>query len=109
MTEPVRPSVSRVALFWTAYVLGTLTLLFSFLLAQVPRPRHGADFTLDYISWAVAGFFLVACLVTAKYSWNFWNPLKQDAPLRPARLLIGAAWVELAFLLYGIIGSLASR
>jgi hypothetical protein len=109
MTEATRPTVFKRTIFWTAYVLGTLTLAFSFLLAQVPRPRHGGDFTLDYIFWSLAGTFLLISLLAARYAWNFWNPLKWRGTSSPVQLFVGAAWVELAFLLYGIIGFVTSR
>ena len=103
MTETSAPTMFKRALFWTAYAFGTLTLLFSFLLAQVPRPRHGGNFTLDYISWSLAAVFLVVSLIAAKYAWSFWNPLKWGAASSRAQLFVGAAWVKLAFSIYGIL------
>lgn len=101
-------TVFKRAVFWTAYILGTLALLFSFLLAQVPRGRN-TDFTLDYICWSVAGSLLLISLVAAKFAWSIWNPLKWRGVSSPAQLFIGAAWVELAFSLYGILSFATSR
>jgi hypothetical protein len=110
MTEASDHMVLKRTLFWTTYVLGTLTLLFSFLLAQVPRPRHGADFTLDYVCWSLAALFLVASLVAAKYTWSSaWNPLKWGRASSRIQLFLGAAWVELAFSIYGILSFAMSR
>src|SRR5262245_35626722 len=90
------------ALFWTSYILGTLTLVFSFLLAQAPRGNNN-DFTLDYICWSLAGSLLLASLLAAKYVWNFWNPLTWRGASTVAQLFVGAAWVELAFSVYGLL------
>jgi hypothetical protein len=108
MAESKSPSPLGRAAFWTAYILGTLVLLFSFLLAQVPRGRN-TDFTLDYICWSLAGSLLLASLVAAKHAWNIWNPLKWHGVSSPAQLFIGAAWVELAFSVYGILSFVATR
>jgi hypothetical protein len=108
MTDsPVRTSFKR-AMFWTAFILGTLILLFSFLLAQAPRGRN-ADFTLDYVCWSVAASLLVVSLVTAKLTWSNWNPLKwRDVPSL-AQVFVGAARLELAFSIYGILSFATSR
>jgi len=107
--EPGGPSRLSVAGFWIAYVLGTLTLIFSFLLTQVPRPRHGADFTLDYICWSLAASLLLTSLCLARYAWSFWNPLKWRGTSGPVQLFVGAAWVELAFSIYGILSFATSN
>jgi len=109
MTEPSTRTVFKRALFWIAYVIGTVALLFSFLLAQVPRPRHGGNFTLDSVCWSLAASFLLVSLVVAKSIWSTWNPFKWRGVSNPAQLFVGAAWVELAFVLYGIIGFATSR
>ena len=95
-------------MFWTAYILGTLILLFSFLLAQAPRGRN-TDFTLDYVCWLLAASFLVVSLVAAKFTWNSWNPLKWREVSSLTQLFIGAAWVELAFSVYGILSFATGR
>ncbi len=109
MTESTNASVFKIAAFWTAYTLGTLALLFSFLFAQVPRPRHGGNFTLDYIFWSLSGSFLLATQLAARYAWKTWNPLTPRGVSNSAQLFVGAAWVELALLLHGIIGFATSR
>jgi len=96
-------------MFWTTYVFGTLTLLFSFLLAQVPRPRHGANFTLDYICWSLAAGLLCVSLVVARYACVDWNPFKLRATSSTLQLFRWAAWVELAFSIYGIISFVTVR
>ena len=108
MTDsPDRTTIKR-AIFWTAHILGTLILLFSFLLAQAPRGRN-VDFTLDYLCWSVAAGFLVVSLVAAKSIWSRWNPLKWGEASRVAQFFIGAAWLELAFSIYGILSFATSR
>jgi hypothetical protein len=107
--EPVSPTGPRVVVFWVAYALGTLTLIFSFLLAQVPRSRHGADFTLDYICWSVAGVLLLASLCVARYTWSFWNPLRWHGMPSAIQLFVGVAWVEFALSIYGILSFATSR
>jgi hypothetical protein len=109
MSEPTALRVFERSVFWIAYVLGTLILVFAFLLAQVPRPRHGANFTLDYVCWSLATSFLVVSLVAAKFTWTTWNPLKRRGVSSPSQLFIGAAWIELASSLYGILSLATSR
>jgi hypothetical protein len=101
-------TVFKRAIFWTAYVLGTLILFFSFLLAQAPRGRN-ADFTLDYVCWSLAASLLVGSLVAARFTWSSWNPLKSRKVSSLAQVFIGAAWVELAFSIYGILSFATSR
>ena len=54
--ESTDPSGLWRFVFWLAFVLGTLALAFSWLLAQVPTPRRGADMRLDYIVRSIAEF-----------------------------------------------------
>jgi hypothetical protein len=101
-------TVFKRAIFWTAYILGTLILFFSFLLAQVPRGRK-VDFTLDYVCWSLAASLLVGSLVAAKFTWSSWNPLKTRKVSSLAQMFIGAAWVELPFSINGILSFATSR
>jgi hypothetical protein len=102
MTESPDRTVFKRGMFWTAYILGTLTMFFSFLLAQVPRGRN-VDFTLDYVCWSLAASFLVGSLVAAKFTWSSWNPLKTREASIFSQMFIGVAWIELAISIYGIL------
>lgn len=84
--------------FWSSYILGTLLMGFSFLLAQAPRPRHGATFTLDYISWSSAATSFVICVLVTSLSWYAKRrvPKVQSAATR-------LAVIQLAFSIYGIL------
>jgi hypothetical protein len=97
------PKVFERILFWIAYVLGSLTLIFAWLLAQVPRPHHGANFTLDYICWSLAASLLLISLIAARRAWKIGNPFTWSTSASFLQLIVGAAWVELAFSLYGLI------
>jgi hypothetical protein len=108
MTDSPDRTVFKRAIFWTAYILGTLMVLSSLLLALAPRARN-ADFTLDYLCWSLAAGFLIASLVAAKLTWNSRNPLKWRETSSLAQLFMGAAWVELAFSIYGILSFATSR
>jgi hypothetical protein len=101
MTGSTDRTLFKRAIFWTAYFLGTLILFFSFLLAQAPRGRN-TDSTLDYVCWSLAASFLVGSLVAARFTWSSWNPFKSREASSLAQVFIGAAWVELAFSIYGI-------
>ena len=103
MTESTGPRLFERILFWIAYVLGSLTLIFAWLLAQVPRPRHGANFTLDYICWSLAAGLLLISLIAAKRAWTIGNPFTWSTSASPLQLIVGAAWIELDVSLYGLI------
>jgi hypothetical protein len=96
------------SVFWMSYSIGTLILLFSFLLAQAPRGRN-TDFTLDYICWSSGFFLMLACISVARRpSRSVQNGNEPQAPIAPLAL-VAAAWAELAFSVYGIMSFATSR
>ena len=103
MSEPTTPRVFGRSVFWIAYALGSLALLFSWLLAQVPHPRRSADFTLDYTVWSCSAGLLLVCILVARRTWKVTNPITEAGPGVVTKVVLGAAWLELAFSLYGII------
>jgi hypothetical protein len=102
--EPIDPTGLWRLTFWMAYVLGTLTLLFSWLLSLVPRLPHGADFTLDYIVRSCAGGLMLISILMARRLWNIKNPLLDQSSMKAMRLVLLFAWVELAIALAGLVG-----
>jgi hypothetical protein len=90
------------AAFWTFYVLGTMTLIFSSLLAQVPAPR-GTNLTLDYTVWSSSSALLLACIFMARGRWKTMNPIGEGSLGIAARTVLAAVWLELAFCLHGIL------
>jgi hypothetical protein len=95
--------------FWMAYVLGILILLSSFLLAQVPRPLHGGDFTLDYAVRSLAAGFLLTAILMARRLWKINDLIPRQGPVSAMRLVLLTAWVGLVIALGGIIGLAISR
>jgi hypothetical protein len=108
MTDSPDRTVFKRAIVWTAYILGTLILFFSFLFAQAPRGRN-VDFALDYVFWSLAASFLLGSLVAARFTSSSWNPLKSRKVSSLAQVFIGAAWVDLTFSIYGILSFTTSR
>ena|SRR5260221_9849212 len=102
--ESIDPSGFWRFVFWLTYVLGTLSLAFSWLLAQVPRPLHGADLRGDYaFRTCTAGLMLISILM-ARWIWKIRNPLTDRGPATPLRVVLSIAWVELGIASIGIIG-----
>ena len=91
-------------MFWLVYVLGTLSLIVSWLLSLVPRPVHDADFTLDYVIRSCAGGLALVSILMARWLWNIKNPLANEGPLKAMQLVVLIAWVELAIALAGLVG-----
>jgi hypothetical protein len=84
-------------------------MLFSLLLAQVPRPRHGANFTLDYICWSSAAALLLICIVTAGGIWKPSRKAGETVSGIAQHIVIGAACLQLAFSIYGFLSFATSR
>jgi hypothetical protein len=103
MTESTAPRVFERATFWTVFVLGTLILVFAFLLAQVPRPRHGGNFVLDYTCWSSSLVLMLVCVLLARRIRKNANGSGQKIGSLVELIVTGAAWFEMAFALYGII------
>lgn len=101
---PVR---NAVWIFWTAYVVGTLVLIFALLLAQVPRPRHGADLSLDYFWWSLSAVLMLVSLLAGRRLWNRWYP-PEDAGF-VARTAFCAIWLELVLSLCAIFSLALDR
>jgi hypothetical protein len=104
MPESIDPSGFWRFVFWLAYVLGTLSLLFSWLLSQVPRPRHGADLTGDYVFRSCAAVLLLISILMARWIWKIRNPLSDRGRAIAMRVALFIAWIELAIAFIGIIG-----
>lgn len=91
-------------MFWLAYVLGNLVLLFSFLVSKAPESIKRGDFGFYYIlRLCLAGPMLVSILM-ARWIWKIGDPL--DDPVSPPpvamRVVVLVAWAELAFALFEI-------
>ena len=105
-TESNVPGILERGIFWSASVLGTLILLFALLLAQVPRLRHGADFSLDYICWS-SSTILMICLLVGKHMWKRWYPSEGSGIAVYSAFYV--AWFGLALSLYAFIDFAAHR
>lgn len=89
--------------FWLTFVLGNLVLVFSFLLAMVPSPRH-PDLALWYIIRLIdAGLILISILM-AGWIWKIRNPLSVRKVAPGLRVVLFVAWTELTFAVYLILG-----
>ena len=108
MTESTAPRGFERATFWTVFVVGTLILVFAFLLAQVPR-GHNRDFTLDYICWSSSALLMITCILVARHIRKKGHNISDRASGVVEYVVTGAAWIELAFSLYGIISFATSR
>jgi hypothetical protein len=85
-------------------MIGNLVLLFSFLLAMVPRSLHDTEFIPDYVIRSfVAGLMLMSILM-ARWIWKIRNPLTDRVPAVGMRVVLLVAWAELAFAIYMIVG-----
>jgi hypothetical protein len=107
-SESTTPRVLERSVFWIAYVLGTLILVFAFLLAQAPRGGN-KDFILDYICWSSSGSLMITCILVARHVRKKGRNITQIAAGVGEYVVTGAAWVELAFSLYGILSFATSR
>jgi hypothetical protein len=105
-TEPIDPTRF---VFWLAFVLGSLNLLFSWLLARVPRPLHGADFRLDYTVRSSVAVLMLVSIVMARWLWKIGNPLFQGGSSTLMRVVLCVAWIEVAVALIGVVGIALSR
>jgi len=108
MTASKTPSIFERTVFWTAYALGTLILVFAFLLAQVPR-GHNRDFTLDYVCWSSSTVLMLTCILVARHIRSSGHNISESASGMVEYVVTGAAWLELAFSLFGIISFATGR
>ena len=106
ITEEPAPTGLRVAVFWTSYALGIVVMIFSFLLAQVPRPRQGVSFNLDRVCWSPAAALLIICILTAKRIREGYPEGNQTRLGVTHHIVIAAACFQLAFSIYGILSFL---
>lgn len=98
------PRFLKPAAFWTSYVLGTVVMIFSFLLAQAPRGRN-TNFTLDYTCWSSSAILMLVCILAARRMWRAQQKHEHIAPYVVAAL----ACLQLAFSIYGILSFATSQ
>jgi hypothetical protein len=91
-------------LFWLVFVLGSLSLLFSWLLAQIPGRPHGAELLPHYISRLCAALFMLVSIVMARRIWKVTQGGR--GAMQIVQLI---AWVELIIAACGIVGIAVSR
>jgi hypothetical protein len=89
--------------FWLAFVFGNLSLLFSWLLAQVPLPRYGADLRLDYAVRTSVAVLMLTSILMARWIWKINNPIRDHDRVTAIRLVLLLAWFELVIATYGIV------
>jgi hypothetical protein len=95
--------------FWSAYVLGTMSLLFSWLLAQVPQPSHGGHWGLDYAFRSCVVGLMMASILIARRVWKLNTVFPDQSPVRAMQIVLLIAYAELAMGLVGIIGLAVGR
>jgi hypothetical protein len=104
--ESIDPTGLWRLVFWLAFVIGSLGLLFSWLLAQVPRLPHGADYGLDYLVRSCAAALMLVSIGMARWLWK----INHGSPGRGAMQIVQLiAWVELIIAICGIVGLAVSR
>jgi hypothetical protein len=108
-TESTDPSGVRRFIFWVAYVLGTLSLLFSWALAQVPEPRHDRHLVLDFAVRSCAGCLILTAILLARRIWRITNPLSRRSPASAIRVFLLMVWIELVVAFVGVIGVAVSQ
>ena len=101
--ESVDPTGFWRFVFWLALVLGTLSLLLAWGLAHVPVSAH-ADLSGDYVVRSCSAVFMLVSILMARWLWGIKNPLVDEGPITPMRLVLCFAWVEAALAVIGIIG-----
>ena len=89
--------------FWLTYVLGTLCLLLSWLLSQVPTSR-GADLTGDLLIRSSAAGLMLISILMARHLWKIKNPLTDGFPQTAMDFVLSLAWFELLIATSGVIG-----
>jgi len=107
MSELIAPTDIRRFAFWSAYALGNLTLALTWLLAQAPSQRHGADMRLDYALRAGSVAFMLASILMARRIWKTNKLVTDDrgqGQIAVMQIVLAIAWIELAAAIYGIIG-----
>ena len=82
------------AIFWSTYILGTISFVVLLLLALVPRDRH-SDLTVDYIFQASIAAVLLICLLVARRCWKTLNPFSRYVNISlMLRALLFILWFE---------------
>ena len=104
--DSVDPSGFRRFLFWLSYVLGTLVLLFAWLLSMVPgRP----DFTGDFVIRTTASSLVLISILLARWVWRIYNPFSESNGSISMRVILGIAWTEFGIGLCGVLGTVAYK
>jgi hypothetical protein len=94
--------------FWFCYVLGSLSLLFSWLLSQVPRSR-GEDMWPHYVVRFCAAVLMLAAILLARRIWKIGKVTPDEDPVTAMQVVVLLGWGELVIALLGIIVLAASR
>jgi hypothetical protein len=87
--------------FWLSFVLGSLALLFSWGLAQVPTSRNDPHVD-QFVIHGIAATLLVIAIVFAKWLWGIRNPF-DDGPKSAIKFALQAAWGELAVSVFALV------
>ena len=103
-----RRIIIALIVFWLSYVLGTLSVLYSWLVAIVPPPPNGVNYTLAFIvrSGIVSTMFIT--IFIGRWILRSRNSLSNQGPAHAIRVVLFVAWAELAYALLGIIGFAAT-
>jgi hypothetical protein len=105
MPESIDPTGFWRFIFWLVYVIGTLVLLFSWLLSMVP----GEVLTGDIIVRSCAAGLMLASILMARWLWKIRNPIPDQGSATVMQVVLLIAWAELGFAIFGIIGMATFR
>ena len=95
-------------LFWTSFVLGSLALVFLWLSAKVPQPRHGADYRLDYVACALVVSLMLTSISMARWLWGIKVGIRDLNEPGGIRAILLIAWAQILFVLLRAFSLLVS-
>ena len=102
MSDSNEPSDFQRIVFWSLYILGSLTLAFTWLLGHAPHPIHGGDMRPDYAGRGCAIALLLVSIFLARKMWRIKTLIPQG-PLSTIQIILVIAWIEIGFAVLGIV------
>ncbi|HLV94590.1 MAG TPA: hypothetical protein VKS44_05320 [Candidatus Acidoferrales bacterium] len=91
--------------FWLAYALGTISLLFSWMFAQVSSGRD-SDRAWDFVIPLCALILILTSILMACWLWNIKNPFRYGGDRKAMSVVLEVAWFELAVAIYATVALL---
>jgi hypothetical protein len=105
--ESIDPTGLWRLLFWLLYVVGSLALIFSWMLAMVPEPRsvQPGIYLPDLIVRSCSAVLLAFVVLLARWFWKIRNPFSPSGAERLMRAFMVLVWLELAIALVEAAGT----